>query len=145
MSFGHMRYPSPVTKTYRVCLYGQNGCAAPQYTQLVLYRLTVEDGPAWQADDANFEAAFGQLLCCLQHYADLTAGTDEGKVFILNLVNNVATLECMLDRRVLEVGQILTGQAEHGRGVFASQRAVVRSGRLVAVGRAPNVDVGEGA
>ena len=60
-------------------------------------------------------------------------------------MHDVPALERPLDRRALEVRQVLAREREDRRRVLARERRVVRCGRLVAVGGAPEVEVGEGA
>ena len=60
-------------------------------------------------------------------------------------MNDVTTLECALDGRRLEVGQVLARETEDRGRAAARERTVVRRGRLVAVGRTPDVDVGRRA
>ena len=57
-------------------------------------------------------------------------------------MEDVAAAERVLDRRALEVREVLAGEAEDGGRLLAGKRRVVRGGGLVAVGRAPDVDVG---
>lgn len=131
--------------THGVCLHRQDGCAAAQDAELVLLGLAVEDRPAGQADYADLQALGLELLRRLKDDADLATRADEGEVLALNFVDDVATLERTLEGRRLEVGEVLTRQSEDRGGVLAGECAVVRGGGLVAIGRAPDIDVGSGA
>ena len=106
--------------------------------------MRIEHRPAREGDDTDLEALSSELLRGLKDDRDLRAGGDEGKVLVRDLVEDVAAAERVLDRRALEVREVLAGEAEDGGRLLAGERRVVRGGGLVAVGRAPDVDVGGG-
>lgn len=60
-------------------------------------------------------------------------------------MQDVSTLDGVLDRRVLELGQVLAREREDGGSVLGLESDEVGSAALVAVGRAPESKVGDGA
>lgn len=75
--------------------------------------------------------------------ADLRSGTDDGDVGVGGLEDGVTTLERRLDGGVLKLRKVLTGQSEDAWGGVRGERRVVSGTGLIAVGRAPNHEVGE--
>src|SRR4051812_47244351 len=104
--------PFPLT---RVCLDGQDRCAAREHAELVLVVLELEDLPARKRDDSDLEALLLERLGGLEDEADLGTGGDDGDVGVGDLLEDVTTLGGLLDGRTLELGQVLTGEAEGGR------------------------------
>lgn len=125
-------------------LNGQRGDTVGQDAQAVLLGLSIEDLEAGQGDNTGLDVVVvGQVLDGVNADADLGTGRDQGDGGALVLVDNVATLDGVLDGRVLELGQVLAGQGQDAGGVLGGQSDVVSSARLVAVGRAPDHAVGQ--
>jgi hypothetical protein len=76
---------------------------------------------------------------------DLGSSRDNSQILVLNLVQDVTTLDGVLNRRVLELGQVLAGKRQDRGSLLRFERDEVRSAALVAVGRAPEREVGDGA
>ncbi|MCV5073599.1 hypothetical protein OFB51_26785, partial [Escherichia coli] len=62
----------------------------------------------------------------------------------LNLVEDVATLDGLLDGGTLKLGKVLARESEDAGGVLGGKGDVVGSAGLVAIGRTPDHAVGEG-
>ena len=130
--------------THRVRLNRQDRRPAPEHAQPVLDRLLVEDAPARQGHHTRLDALPGELRSRLERDRHLGAGRGEREVLALDLVHDVAALERTLDRRPLEVRQVLAREREDGGRLGARERGVVGGGGLVAVSRTPDVDIGGG-
>ena len=68
-----------------------------------------------------------QLLRSLKDDRDLRASGDEGQVLVRDLVEDVAAAERVLDRRALEVGEVLAGEAEDRGRLLAGDGTVICS------------------
>lgn len=119
--------------------------AVGQDGQAVVLGLGVEHLEARNGDDTGLDALLLQLLDSVDADAHLRSGGHKGDVCALDLVQDVTTLGSPLDRRVLELWQVLTGQGEDAGGVGGSEGNVVGGAGLVTVGRAPHHAVGQGA
>ena len=128
-------------RTHRERLDRQDGRTAAEHAKPVLGRLGVEDGPARQADDAGLDALRVERDGRLERDGHLGARGDDGKVLALHLGHDVAALERAVERRALEVRQVLAREREDGRRLRARERRVVRGRRLVPVRGAPEVEV----
>lgn len=125
-------------------LNGQRGDAVGQNREAVLLALGVEDLEARHRDDTGVNIVLLlQVLGGINTDADLGTSGDESDIGVLDLVQDVTTLDGLLDRGTLKLRQVLTGEGEDGRSVLGGQGDVVGSGGLVAVGRAPDHVVGE--
>lgn len=74
---------------------------------------------------------------------NLGTGGDQGDLGTLDLLQDVTTLDGLLDDGALELGQVLSGEGNDAGGVLGGQGNVVGSASLVAVSRAPDHAVGE--
>lgn len=86
-------------------------------------------------DNSGLDTLLGQSLNGLNTDADLGSGGDEGDVGLLVLVDDVTSVGGVLDRVVLELGEVLSGQAEDGRSVLGLEGDEVGGGGLVSGGR----------
>lgn len=131
----------------RVRLQAQIRRTAPEDLHLVLLGLSIEDLPARERDDPGPDALLLQDPSGLYGDLDLGAGGDDVDVLLAvrNVVEDVATLHGVLDGGVHEIGQVLAGQCYDGRGVTSLEGDEVGRRGLVAVGRTPEVQVGDGA
>lgn len=126
-------------------LNGEDGDVVGENLELVLLRLSVEDFEARNGDDTGddtvllFEGGGG-----FDGDADLGTGGDQSDSSVGGVDSDVGTLDGGLDGRVLQLGQVLTGEGEDGGGVLGGQSHVVGSAGLVAVGGTPDHAVGEG-
>jgi len=133
-----------VYETYRICLNGQDRCTTPKNRELVLLGLRVEDPPAWQADNANFAPFLSEDTSSLHRDADFTPGAHNRQMFPLYLVHNISPLDSVLNRRVLQLGQILSRQRDNRWCRLGLKRDEVCGRGLITVGRSPEVHVGHG-
>ena len=106
---------------------------------------THEDFLAWHGDDSDLEALLSELAGSLNTKRNLGTGGDKGQVGVLSILENVTTLGSLLDGRVGELGKVLSGEGENGRGVLGEDGNEVRGGSLVTVGRSPEGDVRGGS
>lgn len=121
-------------RTHGVRLDRDDGRAVRENRELVVLALGTEDLPAGERRDAGLDALLAEELGRLDGDGDLGAGRDDGDVGLaLDLVEDVATLVGVLDRRARELGEVLAGEREDGRGVRRGERDVVRRRGLVAV------------
>lgn len=97
--------------THGVSLDGKDRGTVRQDRELVVVRLLAEDLPARQRRDAGLDARLLEKLGRLERDRDLGTGRDEGDGGVLGLADDVATLRGLLDRRVLELVQVLAGEA----------------------------------
>ncbi len=139
-----MRVPLPAKRRHRLHAHGRD--TVRDDLQTVLLALGVEDLEARHADHARFEVVVVlHVLDGLDADANLGARAHERDVRALGLDADVPALDAVLDRRRLQVRQVLTRQRQDaGRG-FGRQGDVVGGAGLVAVGGAPDHHVGESA
>lgn len=125
-------------------LNGHDRDTIRQDGETVVLGLSIEDLEARNRDDTSLEAV---LLLesgdSLDTDADFGTGGDESDVGFLVLDRNVTTLDTVLERRVLELRHVLTGESHDGGGVLGGESEVVGGAGLVAVGRTPDHHVGE--
>jgi len=147
--------------THGVGLDRDDRRAVGEDRELVVRRLRAEDLPAGERGDARLDALLAEELGRLDSDRDLRAGRDERNVGLaVDLDEGVATLVRLLDRRALELREVLAGEAargcergsatsssdsdddettregdarEDGGRVGRGERHVVGGGRLVAV------------
>lgn len=100
---------------YRKCFERQDWRAAAQYAKPVLLRLLVEHEPARQRHNASFDALRPELARRLESDADLRARGHDRQLFGLLLMHDIAALRGLLDRRILEVWQVLSREGENRR------------------------------
>lgn len=126
-------------------LNGQRGNAVGKNAEAVVLGLGIEDLHAGHRDDTSLDVVLLlELLDGINGDANLGTGGDKGDVGTLNLVEDVATLDGLLDGRTLKLGKVLAGESEDAGGVLGSKGDIVGSAGLVAIGRAPDHAVGEG-
>lgn len=140
-----------------VGLDGEDGVTGRKDAELVLLGLVVlksarvvacglstthEDLNARHRDDSDLESALSELLGSLDTKGDLGTSRDESQVGVLNILQNVTTLGSLLDGRVGELGQVLSGEGEDGGSVLGKDGDEVRGRGLVAVSRSPEGKVG---
>lgn len=127
-------------------LNGQRGDAVGENAELVVLGLGVKDLEAGKRDDTGLDAVLlGEELDGVNGNADLGTGGDKGDVGTLLLVEDVATLDRLLDGGALQLGKVLAGESDDAGGVLGGESDVVGSRRLVAIGGAPDHAVGKGA
>lgn len=97
--------------THGVSLDGKDRGTVRKDRELVVVRLLAEDLPARQRRDASLDARLLEELSRLERDRNLGTGRDEGDGSVLGLADDVATLRGLLDRRVLELVQVLAGEA----------------------------------
>lgn len=97
--------------THGVSLDGKDRGTVRKNRELVVVRLLAEDLPARQRRDASLDARLLEKLSRLESNRNLGTGGDEGDGSVLGLADDVATLRGLLDRRVLELVQVLAGEA----------------------------------
>lgn len=139
----NVRPLSPSLRAIR--LDGEDRGAIRKNREAVLVGLLTEDLEARQRNDASLGALLLEQLGGLNSDGNLGTGGNEGNVGVLDLVEDVTTLVGLLDRRAGELGEVLAGEGKDGGSVGRGEGHVVGSGGLVAVGRAPDVAVREGA
>lgn len=126
-------------------LDGQDGDAVGENLELVLLGLSIEDLKARSGDDTGNNAV---LLLegggGVDGDADLGTGGDQSDSSVGGIDGDVGTLDGGLNGRVLQLGQVLTGEGEDGGGVLGGQSHVVGSAGLVAVSGTPDHAVREG-
>jgi hypothetical protein len=128
----------------RVSLDGEDRSAAPEDSLAILSGLLVEGQPTGQGNDTSLQALLLQLLSSVDGDGDLRAGSNDGEILVFLLNENVATLLRLLDGGALELGKILTGEGEDGRSMLRLDGNNIGSGGLVAIGGAPEGEVGGG-
>ena len=92
------------TNTHRVSLNRQNRRATAQNAKPVLLGLRVKHLPARQRHHAGLDSLLLKQRSSLDRDRDLGPSRHERQVLILNLVQDISTLDSVLDRRVLELG-----------------------------------------
>lgn len=126
-------------------LNGQRGDAVGQDGESVLLGLGIEHLEARNRDDAGLDVVLLQeLLGGIHGNGNFGTGRDQGDLGTLDLLQDVSTLDGLLDDGALELGQVLARQGNDAGGVLGGQGNVVGSAGLVAVSRAPHHAVGEG-
>jgi hypothetical protein len=95
----------------------------------------VEERRTRKGDDSSLDTLLSEGLDGLNTDADLGSSRDEGNVGFLVLVNDVTSVSSVLDRVVLELGKVLSGQAEDGGGVLGLEGDEVGGRSLVSGGR----------
>ena len=126
-------------------LNGQRGDTVGKNAEAVILGLGIEDLHAGHRDDTSLDVVLLlKLLDGINGDADLGTGGDKGDVGTLNLVEDVATLDGLLDGRTLKLGKVLAGEGKDAGGVLGGKGDIVGSAGLVAIGRAPDHAVGEG-
>lgn len=128
-----------------VSLDGQDGVAVRQNRHLVRVGLLIEDLEAWHGDNSCLEALLLQLCGGVPDDGNLGAGSNEGDVGVLDLLQYVTTLAGLLDARALELWQVLSGQSNDGRRLDGLDSNLVHGRDLVTVSRAHEVEVGDGS
>lgn len=139
-----MRIPLPAHGAHD--LDRQRRDAVGQDAHAVGLVLEVKDLEAGDRDHAGLDVVL--LLELLDGVdADAHLGTSRHKRDVggLVLVEDVPTLDGLLDGRALELGKVLAGESHDAGGVLGRQGDVVSSAGLVAISRAPDHVVGEGA
>lgn len=139
-----MRVSLPAKRRHGLHTHGRD--AVGDDFQAVLFALGVEDFETRHADHARFEVVVVlHVLDGLDADADLGARAHERDVRALGLDADVATLDAVLDRRRLQVRQVLARQRQDTGCGFGCQGNVVCGAGLVAIGGAPDHHVGESA
>ena len=127
---GQMRFDGRESAcTHGVSLDGKDRGTVRKNRELVVVRLLAEDLPARQRRDAGLDARLLEELSRLERDRNLGAGRDEGDGGVLGLADDVTTLRGLLDRRVLELVQVLTGEAVGRVGGFLVSACVVQEGQ----------------
>lgn len=125
-------------------LNGQRGDTVGQDRESVLLGLSVKDLEARHGDNSDLDAVLLQeQLGGIHGDANLGTGGDQGDLGSLDLLQDVTTLDGLLDDGALELGQVLSGEGNDAGGVLGGQGNVVGSAGLVAVSRAPDHAVGQ--
>lgn len=123
----------------------QRGDAVGKNAEAVVLGLSIEDLHAGHRDDTSLDVVLLlELLDGINGDADLGTGGDKSDVGTLNLVEDVATLDGLLDGGTLKLGKVLARESEDAGGVLGGKGDVVGSAGLVAIGRTPDHAVGEG-
>lgn len=129
-----------------VGLDGHDGVAGGQDGELVGVVLDLEDFDTGDGDDSDLEALVLEDLDGVETQADFGTGGDEGNVgFTLDVFQDVTTSCGLFDGRVGELGQVLSREAQGGRGVLGLQADEVGGGSLVTVSGSPDLHVGQGS
>ena len=122
----------------------QRGDTVGQNAEAVLLRLSIENLKAGKRDNAGLDVVLlTEFLDGVNADADLGTGGDEGDVGTFLLVEDVSTLDGLVDGRTLELGKVLAGQGKDAGSVLGGEGDVVGSAGLVAIGRAPHHHVGQ--
>lgn len=101
--------------THGVGLDRDDRRAVGEDRELVVRRLRAEDLPAGERGDARLDALLAEELGSLDSDRDLRAGRDERNVGLaVDLDERVPTLVRLLDRRALELREVLAGEAARG-------------------------------
>jgi len=129
-------------ETHRESLDRQYGSTTPEHAQLVALLLPIEDRPRGEGDNPGLDSLPLEFRSSLEGNSDLTSTTNNCEVLTLHLVDDVSTLGCPLDRRSLEVREVLARKGEDGGSGLGFESDKVGSGGFVTVGRTPDVDVG---
>jgi hypothetical protein len=126
-------------------LNGEGRNAIGEDGEAVLLRLGVKDLETGDGDNTGLDAVVVQeVLGSVNSDTNLGTSRDESDLSTLNLLQNVTTLDGLLEGRTLELRKVLARQSNDARGVLGGQGNVVGSASLVTVGRAPDHVVGEG-
>jgi hypothetical protein len=124
-------------------LHGEDRNTVRKDRQPVLLGLDVKHLPAGQGNQTGGDVVLRlELLGGVQGDTNLGTGRDDGDVSILRLLEDVASLNAVRDRRVFELGKVLSGKSDDGRSVHRRYSNVVACRYLVTVGRAPHHAVG---
>lgn len=127
------------------CLDGQDGDTVGEDGESVLLALGIEDLEAGNGDNGGIDVVLLlEVGGSLDTDADLGTSGDEDDAGVGSGKNSVATLQSILNGRVLQLGQVLASEGQNARGVLGGQGRVVGSAGLVAVSRAPDHEVGHG-
>ena len=125
-------------------LNGQRGDAVGKNAEAIVLGLGIEDLHAGHRDDTSLDVVLLlELLDGINGDADLGTGGDKGNVGTLDLVEDVGTLDGLLDGGALKLGKVLAGESENAGGVLGGKGDIVGSAGLVAIGRAPDHAVGK--
>lgn len=123
----------------RSSLNREHGNAIRQNLKLVLLGLRVEDLEARSRDHTRGHAVLLlQVVSSLDTDADFGSGRDQSHAGVGHFHGSIGSLDRKLDRRVLQLGQVLTGESKDAGGVLGGQRNVVGSAGLVPIGRTPH-------
>jgi hypothetical protein len=126
-------------------LNGQHRDAVGQHGEAVLLALGIEDLEARNGHNTGSDTVLLlEVSGSLDGDADLRTGGDNGNSGVGGFDSDVGTLDGVLERGELKLGQVLTGQSHDSRSVLHGEGHVVGSGGLVAVGGTPHHAVGQG-
>jgi hypothetical protein len=100
-------------------LNGQGWDSIWENTESVLLGLSVKDLEARNGDDTGIEVVLVlQVLDGVNADTNLGTSGNESDISLLNVVDNITTLDGMANRGVLELWQILAGKGDDARSVF---------------------------
>jgi hypothetical protein len=105
-------------------------------------RLLVEHEPARQRHDANFDALCPELASRLESDADLRACGHDRQMLVLLSVHDVAALGGQLNRRLLQIRQVLPRKGEYRWCLGRSECDEIGGRSLVAICGAPEREIG---
>jgi hypothetical protein len=100
-------------------LNGQGWDSIWENTESVLLGLSVKDLEARNGDDTGIEVVLVlQVLDGVNADTNIGTSGNESDISLLNVVDNITTLDGMANRGVLELWQILAGKGDDARSVF---------------------------
>ena len=120
-----------------------DGDAVREDLELVLLGLRVKHLEARSRDNTGTDALGLEGGGSIDSNADLRTGRDQSDSSVGGVDSDVGTLDGILNGRVLQLRQVLTGESEDAGGVLGGQSNVVSSAGLVAISRTPDHAVGE--
>lgn len=107
-----------------VGLDGEDGVARRKDRELVLLGLGLEHEPAGERDDSRLDAGLGEDLGGLDSDGNLGSGRDEGDVGIGLLVDDVSSLDTVLDLEGVTSREESQSKREEGEGNRKGRRTV---------------------
>ena len=126
-------------------LDGERRDTVGEDTQAVFLALSIKDLEARQGHDTSLNVVLlGEVLNGVNADADLGSGGNEGDVSTFLLVEDVSTLDGLVDDRAFELGKVLPRKCEYARSVLGGEGDVVSGAGLVSVSRPPDHHVGQG-
>lgn len=128
--------------SYRERFERQYWCAAAQHAKPVLLRLLIEYEPARQRHNADFDALRSELARGLESDANLRACGYNRQMFVLLFVHDVAALGGQLNRRVLQIRQVLSRKGEDRWRLGGSESDEIGGRCLIAICGAPEREIG---